>query len=517
MKKNPFKSFIKSIVRTLWKYFLDPVFINLLPKSKPKDKLKNIGYRIEHRAWWPKTPKALAITYVNSKDINAYLLSELSELGKIEFGLQPSQSFLSAITTYQYNPPQYVEPNSLGAIYGLILRNFNLNSLNFDVAFLAPWLKRGGSDLGLLHHINVMHNKGYKTLLITTEYATSPWIDRLPLSTTHLDIGKFAKQLSLDKKAELLTRILLQSSCQTIHNINSELGWEVYQRFGKQLKSMHKNLFASIFCEDETNEPNIFFGYAPKYLAETHAVLDGILCDTTSYAKIQQSITGLSQLFHTVYFPFLGKLNQYNAVSNAPILWASRFTKQKRPNLLYQIAKAMPEYQFHIYGELDLDYQKILEKLKTLPNVTYFGKYDSFTSITNKQQYSCFLYTSQYDGLPNVLIEAISNGLPVISYDVGGINELISPDCLLNDSNDLSVNISNIKTIISDSDKLFSSWQYSLNLLQSRHNWEKFISSLEVIENYFPKLSQQAYKTKYYENLRILSKPNNQSHTTTNE
>lgn len=515
MKKNPIKSLIKSVVRTLWKYFLDPVFINLLPESKPKDKLKNIGYRIEHRAWWPKTPKALSIPYVNSKDIDPYLLSELSELGKIEFALQPSQHFLSAITNYQYNPPRYTEPISLGAIYGLILRHFG--SLNFDVVFLAPWIKRGGADLGLLHHINAMHNKGYKILVITTEYATSPWINKLPLSATHLDIGKFAQQLSLNKKAELVARILLQSSCQTIHNINSELGWEVYKRFGKQLKSMHKKLFASIFCEDETNEPNIFFGYAPKYLSETYTFLDAVICDTKSYASAQRSNTGLSQLFHTVYFPFLGKLNQYNAIHNAPILWASRFTKQKRPDLLYKIAKAMPEYQFHVYGELDLNYQETLEQLKELPNVTYFGKYDSFTSVVNKQQYSCFLYTSQYDGLPNVLIEAIANGLPVISYNVGGIEELINPACLLNDSDDLSINIFNIRAIINDSNKLISAWQYSLNILQSRHQWEKFTSSLEAIENYFPKLSQQTYKTNHYDNIRTLSKPSYQKDVVTQE
>lgn len=506
MKKNPFKSLIKSIVRTLWKYFLDPFFVNLLPQSKTKSKLKNIGYRIEHRAWWPKTPKALSIPYVNTNDIDPYLLNELSELGKIEFALQPSQQFLTNITIHQYNPPQYIEPHSLGAVYGLIMRH--LHSLDFDVIFLAPWLKRGGADLGTLHHINAAHKKGHKTLLITTEYATSPWIDKLPNLVTYLDLGKFAKPLSFDKKIELLARILLQSSCQTIHNINSELGWEVYKRFGKQLTVMHKKLFASIFCEDETSEPNIFFGYAPKYLAETHSVLDGIICDTTSYATTQRSLTGLSHLLYSIYFPFLGQLNKYCAVSNASILWASRFTKQKRPNLLYQIAKNMPEHQFHVYGELDPACQTILEKLKQLPNVKYFGKYDSFAAIANKQQYSCFLYTSQYDGLPNVLIEAITHGLPVIACDVGGVGELICEQCLLDDVDDFDVHLK-IQTLLNNPDKLFAAWQYSVHLLQTRHSWEHFMSSLEIIDGYFPNLSQQAYKTKYYDNVRVLSKPNN--------
>ena len=42
-----------------------------------------------------------------------------------------------------------------------------------------------------------------------------------------------------------------------------------------------------------------------------------------------------------------------------------------------------------------------------------------------RDSYDAFLYTSAFDGLPNVLLEALSAGLPVIAPDVGGIGEAV--------------------------------------------------------------------------------------------
>lgn len=506
MNKNPVKSMIKSIVRTLWKYFLSPIFVKPLPNSKPKKKLLNIGYRIEHRLWWPKTPKpSQYIPYIDSINIDPYLLQELSELGKIEFDLQPTHSFLSHLQQNHYQPNIKLEHDSLGYIYNLIFRH--LNNLNYDIIFLAPWLKRGGADLGLLHHINAMHEKGYQILLITTENAESPWIDRLPKGVQYLDFGKFTTTLPFDKRIELLARVLIQSTAQTIHNINSCDGWEVYKSFGIQLTSMKKQLFASVFCNDIIS-PNTYFGYAPKYLTTTHTVLSKVFCDTTWYPKIESKNIGINDLFSAIYFPFIQNIFPYrNVIDKAPILWASRITQQKRPDLLYQIAQKIPNQEFHIYGEADKSGSFILKSLKELPNIKFFNKFDSFNFIAKKEKYKAFLYTSEYDGLPNVLIEAISNGLPVIAYDVGGISELIHSDCLLNHSDSFESNLDKIKHILSDECLLKSTWQYSHDILISRHSWNHFISSLESINGYFPKLTSEEYKAKYYENMRVLSKP----------
>lgn len=498
MKKNPIKSMIKSIVRAIWKILFKPL-VKTLPDRPLKQRLMRAGGKIERREWWPKPPKNTL-----SHNLNAFLLEELRVLGTIEPALQPSKDFLNQLSQHSYNPLTGLENNSYGETYGLLLRH--LKNLDFDVVFLAPWLKRGGADLGLLHHINAQHEKGMKILLITTENAESPWINRLPESAVHLDIAFFTKKLNTYKASELLGRVLLQIPAQSIHNINSPLGWDVFKRYGHQLKAMNKKIFASVFCEDEF-EPGIYFGYA-SYLPETFRSLTNVFCDTRWYPEEQNRLTGLGSLMKTVYFPFLDKLNTYSASDkkSAPILWASRIAKQKRPELLYQIAKAMPEQEFHIYGESERACRKELEQLKVLPNVKYFGKYDSFAQVATQQQYAAFLYTSQYDGLPNVLIEAISNGLPVISYDVGGIGELIHQNALLSDDAAFEKNLFKIKNILNNKTLLKNSWQHSREILETRHSWNGFIKVLESVDGYFPTQTRESYQT-CYKDFRILSKP----------
>lgn len=507
MNKNPIKSLIKSIVRVFWKYLIDPLFINLLPNSKPKTKLKNISYRIDRRMWWPKVPKD--VNYTNDDSfikINPYLFNELKELGEIEYMLQPTTHFLSH-STNDYLINANVESDSVGSQYTLI--NRYLNNLSYDIVFLAPWLVRGGADLGTIHHANAMYEKGYRILFITTEKSDNPWIDKLPKSVKHLDFYKFAHVLPENKQRELLARVILQSTAQTIHNINSDLGWQIYQHYGQQLNYMGKKLFASVFCNEIRNN-NIYSGYSPAYIHNTHSYLSAVFCDTKWYPKIQIDLTGLDELFKTIYFPSLQKLSDYQAdnKANNPILWASRFTTQKLPNILYDIAKNMPNQSFHVYGVAEDSCRIILEQLKNLPNVTYFGKYDSFAKIANITKYQAFLYTTQYDGLPNVLIEAISSGLPVITYDICGISELIHSDCLLSHDDSFDDNLKKIATLLNSPETLKQSWQYSHNILKDRHSWQHFIESLNKIDGYFPKLTQDEYHKKYYSNIRALSKPN---------
>lgn len=452
------------------------------------------GYKIEKRQWWGYVPLATS---------DPFLLKELRALCIIEHGLSPTKHFLHEISTNVYAPSVNLEHHSVGSSYGLIARA--LGTFDFDVVFLAPWLKRGGADLGLLHHIQAQVEKGYRVLLITTLKADSPWVSKLPSSVHHLNFAELTERVSEAKKIEILARVLLQTKAQVIHNINSDLGWHVFKYYGKQLTVMNKKLFASVFCE-EVSKSGLVHGYAPLYLSETYSFLSGVFCDTEWYPQNLKKLTGLDEkLLKTVYFPYMESVSSSAITqSNQPILWASRLVDQKRPDLLLDIAKKMPHQLFDIYGQCDPQHKDMLQELIRLPNVRYFGAYDSFSQICTKKRYSLFLYTSAFDGLPNVLLEAIANGLPVVSSNVGGIRELLADEALLSSNASVEDYVTKIQYFLFDSEALKRAWQYSYQIMQTRHRWSDFVSTLENIDGYFPAENMESFFAKT-QNIRVLT------------
>ena len=106
------------------------------------------------------------------------------------------------------------------------------------------------------------------------------------------------------------------------------------------------------------------------------------------------------------------------------ILWASRIDEEKKPELLREIATQMSERTFEIWGAPVLTSDRYLESILELPNVCYRGPFSSFEEIDLRLA-GCYLYTSRYDGKPNILVEAMSRGLPCVATAVGGIPELL--------------------------------------------------------------------------------------------
>ena len=87
------------------------------------------------------------------------------------------------------------------------------------------------------------------------------------------------------------------------------------------------------------------------------------------------------------------------------------------------------------------------------------------------------MYTSAFDGLPNVILEALGSGLPVIAPNVGGISEAVEQNktgyLLENHPNTDILVESYVKSI----ENLYTQWTESLtmgqnakNLIASRHS-----------------------------------------------
>jgi glycosyltransferase involved in cell wall biosynthesis len=177
------------------------------------------------------------------------------------------------------------------------------------------------------------------------------------------------------------------------------------------------------------------------------------------------------------------------------ILWASRLDIQKRPDILIGIAEACDAarlpFTFHVYGTpvygtSHLDADRFVSSLRGLPNVRYHGGFEGLPSLP-VDQYDLFLYSSQWDGIPNVILEAISLGLPVIASKTGGISEVVidgETGFIVDPFDDVEGYVRRLKGIFADRPVLGRIAGNARRLIGSRHSWSGYSSALRSVPGY---------------------------------
>jgi len=156
--------------------------------------------------------------------------------------------------------------------------------------------------------------------------------------------------------------------------------------------------------------------------------IDLLICDCKKIAENDVMYLGaVAGKYHTIYAQCVSKLSlEDHRVIKYRLLWASRVSIQKRPELIQRIASALrqefPDIVIDVYGHIDTYYDP--QALFGMPGVSYCGGFDGFGSLP-VANFDAFIYTSAFDGLPNIVLEALGCGLPVIAPDVGGISEAV--------------------------------------------------------------------------------------------
>lgn len=100
--------------------------------------------------------------------------------------------------------------------------------------------------------------------------------------------------------------------------------------------------------------------------------------------------------------------------------WAARISKEKRLELLVEVARALPEIIFEVGGaatgkEGEVYAQPILADAASLPNVILHGRIPREDMPLFYSRLHLFCCSSAYEGFPNTFLEAWSYGLPIVS------------------------------------------------------------------------------------------------------
>jgi glycosyltransferase involved in cell wall biosynthesis len=109
------------------------------------------------------------------------------------------------------------------------------------------------------------------------------------------------------------------------------------------------------------------------------------------------------------------------------IVMTARFAPPKDHRLLLSVLESLKETQWHVdligTGPLEGNIKKYVSLLGLQTRVTFYGQTHKVAEILSRAQ--IFVLTTNWEGLPRSIIEALRAGLPVIASNVGGISELV--------------------------------------------------------------------------------------------
>jgi len=432
----------------------------------------------------PETEAEVSPVTIQDKEIEDKIPEWLIEEWKAIHEIEP-QLFPGNIPIYHRPPSTIAEP---------YLEFCKLYGDNISHVFLIPWIERGGADIVTINYIQALLNYNLSTgiTVISTSNAESPWKEKLPKKVRFIEFGILYSHLSADEQEKLLTRILLQMAPKVIHNINSDLGYRIFVKYGKALKEI-TNLYVTLFCADITKEGKDA-GYAFWYLLECFDYLKAVAIDNRSFLEKLVKIYAFDeQKMHLHYQPIqIDKKREHSdriiEKEYINIVWAGRIDRQKRPDILIKIARASMElpFRFHVYGISVLDQDIFTKELTELENVTYYGIFNELSSLPI-DAYDLFLYTSQWDGLPTILLDAIILKLPIIASNVGGVSELIISEktgFLIEPYDDIDKYVECLTKIYNDRSSLSQIVDNAFELVSKRHSWVSFLENLKKFPGY---------------------------------
>ncbi len=413
-----------------------------------------------------------------------WLIKEWRKQHNFEHRLFPEPELVRQLR--EYRPVT----SAFTAIYWDLLKRVQLDA---DYVFIVPWLKMGGADLVMLNYVNAIlrNDPNARITVLASEPTDSPWKSRLPHSVTFVAFDEDFHVLSTEDQARLLGTLLMQAAPKCIHLINSPVGFRTYTDYAKAL-SKTSRLFVSAFNFDHTSlgrrdhqildHLNYSIDYVCKVVTDNKHIIDEL--------ELMQAMP--REKFSVHYQPYSGEIVKRQKTNekfteNHPlkVLWAGRLDPQKRPDILMAIAAeagvlGLP-VEFHVYGNQVLGRDNYIERFPGYPNINFHGGFDKGLASLNLHEFDLYLTTAQYEGMPNILLEAIGGGLPVMAPAVGGIPELIQAEStgyLVSEFDDVAGYIKQLKQFIARPDKSYDYLENAQKLLTTRHGWDEFMKTL---------------------------------------
>ena len=420
--------------------------------------------------------------------------NQKNKLGKIPEFVVREWAKINPLETQLYPYPfilkrtQIYDPSDLSMIGETYLKIAQSVTHTPDYIFMVPWVVRGGADkvmLNMMKAIEEIH-PGSKFTVITTLPNKNVWAKMLPKNTDLIEFGKLAEGLPPYEKDELLSRVITQLKCKRLHIINSEYAYAWAYKHQELIKN-HYELTVSVFASCFIPESNFTcrFSFDDPFIFDIYPVVKKIFTDNQTFVEESVEKNALDEkLFKVQYQPIMDEIKPvHHAEANkkVKVLWASRVTREKMPDMIKLIANKLDskEFQIDVFGAFSDDVDKNF--FNGVPVINYRGAFDGFSSLPT-ENYDILLYTSVGDGVPNILLEATAAGLPILASNDGGVHEFIQDGktgSLVKEIRDVDGYVKKLKDFRKNPKKYEEYVETAQKLLEERHSWKAFIKKMK--------------------------------------
>lgn len=350
-----------------------------------------------------------------------------------------------------------------------------------DYIFLPPRLAVGGTEKVLVNYLNAfaeLHPEWHIVVLAALP-AQHPY--SIPKNVDFVDFYSIIDGLSWTETDFLLSRFIIQTKARRLHVIHNELAFQWIKDHLSVLRNGDYRVYVSQFMHEFNQDARLKVGFIDPWIRDIYPAITKIFTDNKPIIEEMEESDGFaSEKLVAHYQPVEQVSSALSPHINKPmrVLWASRIAPQKRPDLLRQIAGHLKssEIQIDVYGRCQRPYNGNYFLGTT---ATYKGTYNGIASL-DLSKYDAFLYTSQTDGLPNILLEIASAGIPIVASNVGGVGDIVSRETgypVVMD--DIAGYIDALKIIAADPATARVKARKAQQLVKRRHTWKHFVSQVK--------------------------------------
>lgn len=349
-----------------------------------------------------------------------------------------------------------------------------------NVAIFCGSLSRGGTERVVINLIDYLIENGDKVTLVTqekhdNEYPLNPEAKRFLLALTpEEDTG--SRLGNLKARYTKLTNIWKEQKVEVILSFIGKCNFMAIET-GKKLnipvavcvRALPELEYDSFIMRARAK---LLFPKAKRCVFQTKDQMKFFS------KKVQGKSVILKNPMNEVFFE-----PPYDGIREKTIVSVGRIDQNKNHRMIIdafnRIQSTIPEWKVVIYGDGELR-NELIEYVKNLgleEKVSLPGNADNVAEKIKKA--GVFILSSDTEGSPNALIEAMLLGIPVISTDCpsGGPGELIEDGV-----NGLLIPVGNVTVLQDNLQKLINNLQlqkqFSMNLLKTRdiYSREKVLS-----------------------------------------